>query len=150
MRLLFRLFRWAIALFALIVAFLLVLLEPAFAEGVAKASADPLVDISTVVAIISGTVIPFIVDLVTKSRASKAVKSTVAAVLAVLAGVLPSVAFDPSSGWKAYIFNIVLAFLTAMGVHRTGISDPVQEATADTGIGQPVQGTITGSAAQRR
>lgn len=95
----------------------------------------PHIDASTVTAILAGVVIPFVVDAITKSKASQAIKSWSAAVLSALAGVLPTVVFDPNTGWKAYVYNVLLAMVAAHVIHRTGVTDVVQRKTAHFGIG---------------
>lgn len=92
---------------------------------------------STIAAILTAVAIPFVTDLVTKSHASQAIKAGTATVLSALAGALTTVAFNEAAGWKAYVWNIAIAFVTTMTVHRTGVSGPVQRATANVGIGSP-------------
>jgi small basic protein len=92
---------------------------------------------STIASILVAIVIPFVTDLITKSRASHAIKAAVATVLAALTGALTTVAFNEDAGWKAYLWNIAIAFVMTMTVHRTGASAPVQRRTATFGLGAP-------------
>lgn len=95
------------------------------------------VDASTISAIIAGVVIPFLVDMFTKSHADPHFKSLIASVASALAGAIPTVVYDPSAGWKAYVYNIGLALMMTYTTHRTGATDYVQKKTASLGIGKP-------------
>lgn len=95
------------------------------------------VTLSQAVSVGCAVVIPFFVDLVTKSHASPRLKSGIAAFCSVLAGVLPTIVWPPSGGWTAYVVNVFIALAVAMGVHQTGASDGVQARTARVGVGSP-------------
>lgn len=90
--------------------------------------------LASTVAVLCGVVVPFIVDIVTKSSAPRWLKSGLATVLAALAGALTTVTWGDSSNWHSYVLNVFIAFATALTVHRTGVTDPVQRATATMGV----------------
>jgi hypothetical protein len=98
---------------------------------------------STIAALITGALSPFAVDVLTKLHAAANIKRNVAFVLATLAGVLPTVAFDAHSGWGGYLVNVALAFVVQQSVHRTGVTAPLAQATADIGLGGNADGTAT-------
>lgn len=89
------------------------------------------------VSALCGTVIPMVVDLVTHSRAPSGVKRLLAAGLSALAGALTTVAYTSGERWQDYVLAITIAWVTAIAVHTTGISDPIQRATANIGVGKP-------------
>jgi hypothetical protein len=98
---------------------------------------SPLQTIAIAVPILCGTVIPALVDLLTKSHAPQLLKAGIAAGLSGLAGSLSVVAFTPGESWGAYVLAIAAAFVTAIAAHSTGYSTPIQAATAGVGIGSP-------------
>lgn len=91
--------------------------------------------ISQAIALLAGAGVPFAVDLLTKSRAPRALKSFLAAALATLAGVLATNVYLDGADWKVYLRNVVTAWVVALATHYSGITQPVQDATADVGIG---------------
>lgn len=104
----------------------------------ATAHAAPFtIDTSTISSLLIGIVIPFLVDLVTKSAASPRLKALIATALAALSGALSTVIFDPSTGWQGYLYNIAFGFLTVFATHATGVTDGVQRRTAHKGVGKP-------------
>jgi threonine/homoserine efflux transporter RhtA len=88
-----------------------------------------------VVSALCGTVIPFVVDLVTKSHAPTVLKGGIAAILSALAGALTTVALSPNETWPEYGMAIFMAFVATISVHSTGVTDGVQRKTARKGIG---------------
>lgn len=99
------------------------------------------IDLATTIALFSGVGIPFLVDLVTKDVANPKLKAALASGLAILAGVLPTVVYDPHVGWHTYVANVATAFVLAFVTHSTHVTDVVQNATASVGIGKPAAGS---------
>jgi small basic protein len=93
-----------------------------------------LTNAATIAAILSGVVIPFLVDLITRADVSPRIKAAIATGLAALAGVIPTVVYDPNTGWQRYVANIAVAFLMTFTVHQTGVTDSVQRKTATKGV----------------
>lgn len=67
------------------------------------------------VSAICGTVIPFVVDLVTHSRAPSAVKAGTAVALAALAGSLTTVHYTSGERWQTYVADVAVAFVIIGG-----------------------------------
>src|SRR3954466_760139 len=87
------------------------------------------------VAALCGIVIPFLVDLVTKSHAPRGLKAATAAALAAGAGVLSTSNLAAGFHWPTLVIATAAAFVTTMATHSTGASNIVQRATANVGIG---------------
>jgi len=89
------------------------------------------------VALLAGVLVPFIVDIVTHSRAPQPLKAFLATALAALAGILATTTYTDGADWKVYLRDVFVAWVAAMITHRTRVTDPVQRATANVGIGKP-------------
>lgn len=105
-------------------------MHPLIATAVTVAALVPVA-----VSAVTGTVIPFAVDLITKRHAPAPLKAGTAAVLAALDGALSTVALTPGERWQDYAVSVAMAWLMALTVHSTGASRPVQNATAGFGLG---------------
>jgi hypothetical protein len=86
---------------------------------------------------VSGLVIPAVTDLVTKAKAPTALKTTIATLLAVLAGALTTVVYTPHERWQDYLVAIGLTIANSQAAHRIllGLGDPVQNLKPNAGIG---------------
>lgn len=127
------------ALFALLLAAISLLASPALAAPGATVGPQSLVTDTMVVAwlvtLAVGSLIPALTDLITKASAPKWFKVFIVGVLSALAAVIPTVTFVHGERWTDYLLQIALAFMASQTAHRTGYSQPIQDATADIGIG---------------
>lgn len=132
-------FRRLVALFALLAAMLSLAAVPALADPGATVGPQSLISDTMIVAwlvtIISGSVIPAITDFITKASAPKWFKVLIVGALSALAAVIPTVTFSHGERWTDYLFQVFLAFVASQTAHRTGYSQPIQDATGDFGIG---------------
>lgn len=87
-----------------------------------------------------GAAVSFVTELLTKSSAPAWLKRSVAAVLSVLAGVLPTVTLDPHAGMPAYLGAVALAWVTAIATHASGITAWLQSLTSGFGVGSGPSG----------
>jgi hypothetical protein len=78
--------------------------------------------------------IPFIVDLVTRSDAPTWLKSTLALLLSCAAGAVNAAVVTNGEHWQQYLTGILYATVVAFVTHLTGASNPVQKATAGFGL----------------
>ncbi len=96
---------------------------------------------TTLIALISGVIIPLLVGVVTKINASSGVKAIANAALSALAGALALVLPDGSDFvWRGFLVNFGLAWAISVSTYYgfwkpTGTSDTVQEATGNFGVG---------------
>lgn len=93
----------------------------------------------TLIAVIAGVIIPILVGLVTKLQASPSVKAVLNFGLTAAAGLLVTVN-EATFEWKVFLVNWSLTWAVSVatyyGLYKpSGISDTVQEKTADIGIG---------------
>lgn len=92
----------------------------------------------------SGTVIPLLVSLVTKSRADPALKAITNAFLAALAAaVVTATTAGGTIQWQVYVQNILLAWVVSVAAYHglwkpTGAATSVSERTNGFGIGREV------------
>lgn len=84
---------------------------------------------------LSGLVIPFVTDLITKSEAPVWIKSSSNFALSALAGVVVTISIGDYSSTSDYLTAIAAAWLASMRMHYTGATKPLAAATADVGIG---------------
>jgi hypothetical protein len=91
--------------------------------------------ISLTVALIVGYFSAHAAGLLTKAHAPQWVLGAVTVVLATLAGVVPTVVWNPSDSWKTYTGNVFAALVTATLAHRSQIPEALQAATHNVGIG---------------
>lgn len=92
--------------------------------------------IATAVALIVGFVAAHAAGLLTKAGTPEWLLGVVTTILATLAGVLPTVVWNPNDNWKAYLGNVFAALIAAFPVaHLTGVPRAVQAATPNTGVG---------------
>lgn len=82
-----------------------------------------------------GILVALLTEVLTKAYAPAGLKSAVAGVLAILAGVIPTVTYDPRAPWTVYVIAVGAAWLTALGTHYTGVTQGLQTATAGVGLG---------------
>jgi hypothetical protein len=87
------------------------------------------------VSILCGTVIPAVVDLLTKSHAPKLLKAGLALALSAAAGALSTVTWTNGQPWTAYVIAIAAAFVTTIATHSTGYTSELQTRTANLGVG---------------
>lgn len=93
----------------------------------------------TVIALITGVIVPLLVGLLTKINASPSVKSVLNFGLSALGGVLATFSADTFE-WKGFLVNFALTWVisiaTYYGLWRpTGVAPAVQEATPEFGLG---------------
>lgn len=93
----------------------------------------------TVIALLTGVIVPLLVGLLTKINASPSIKSILNFGLSALAGVLATVS-DIDFEWKAFLVNFALTWAVSVasyyGLWRpTGVAPAVQEATPEFGLG---------------
>lgn len=92
-------------------------------------------------AIISGTLIPFITGLITKKVASPAVKAVCTAILSVIAGIVSAAqANNGAIHLEQSVTNIFVAFITAIGLYYglyrpTTAAAKVQNIAPEVGVG---------------
>lgn len=100
-------------------------------------------DLMPVLPAVLGLVVAGAVELVTKAAAPAALKRSVAAVLALLAGVIPTVVLTPHTGARVYLAAVLSAWVVAITTHAAGLTGWLQNATASTGLGSdtPTGGT---------
>lgn len=91
--------------------------------------------LAAAIPVLCGTVIPAVVELVTKSRAPHLLKAFVALVFSAIAGALSVVVFAPGESWSAYVLAIAAAFVTTIATHASGYTAGLQDKTAELGIG---------------
>lgn len=92
----------------------------------------------TVIALLSGVIIPLLVGLLTKLNASSGVKAIFNFGLSALTAVLATV--TDTFEWKALLVNFGLTWAVSVATYYglwcpTGVAPAVQEATPDFGIG---------------
>lgn len=83
---------------------------------------------------ILGVAVALAVELVTKATAPAWLKRSLAVALAVLAGVLPTIAYNPHNV-PAYLEAVALAWAVTMATHVSGLTSALQDATATFGLG---------------
>lgn len=135
-----HLFRRAAVVLALIGAF--ILMSPSFANAttgdVARGS---LITQQMIVAWVTtaaiGFVIPALTDLITKSTAPVALKNLVVLILAAVAAAIPAVTFVNGEKWTDYLFQVFIAFWSALTAHKTGYSGVIESATKNFGLTWP-------------
>jgi hypothetical protein len=95
------------------------------------------------IAILVGIVLPLVTGVVTKLGAGSAVKAVANAVLAVVTGVLVSLASEPEKGLALYdtLYAIALAAVSSWASYAglwkpTGTAGALQQGTANFGIGK--------------
>jgi hypothetical protein len=96
---------------------------------------------ATLIAVVSGVVIPLLVGVITKLQASPAVKAVVHAMLAALAGALATIVPDVPWDWEEFIVDWATAWVVGVATYfglwkPTAVAQRVQEATARFGIGR--------------
>lgn len=91
-----------------------------------------------------GFVIPLLVGLITKLRASSGLKASMNLALSVVGGAIVTVieADGTIEDWKQFLTGIVMTWLISQTSYTglwkpNGVSAKVQEATANTGLGSP-------------
>lgn len=83
-----------------------------------------------------GLAVAFAVELVTAPNAAARIKRATCAALSLLAGVLPTIVYTPAAGWRQYASAVLVAWVVAIVTHASGITHPVQTATARVGVGR--------------
>lgn len=88
-----------------------------------------------------GTLIPILVGIVTKSRASSAVKATANALLSAIAGyIVVAIKADGAIDLYSALLGIGMTWVSSVGTYfgflkPAGVSGAVQDATAGVGVG---------------
>ena len=85
--------------------------------------------IAFALALIVGYAAAHAAGLLTKTGAPQWVLGAVTAVLGALAGVLPTVAFNPGDTWETYVVNVFAALIGATLGHKTKIPLALQAKT---------------------
>ena len=93
----------------------------------------------TVIALLSGVVIPLLVGLLTKLNASSAVKSILNFGLSALAGGLATIS-ETDFQWKPFLVNFAFTWVVSIATYYglwapTGTSAKVNDIAPDVGIG---------------
>lgn len=91
--------------------------------------------ISTAVALIVGYFAAHAAAVLTKAHAPQWVLGAVTVVLTAVAGVLPTVVWNPGDSWKTYTANVFAALVAATLAHRSQIPEALQVATHNIGVG---------------
>ena len=105
---------------------------------------------SELLALLSGSIIPLLVGLVSKLNASSALKAVLNALLTAIAGaVVTATQAGGAIVWQLYLINIGLAWLSSCATYfglwkPTGVSAAIQRRTAHVGLGRD---TAPGAAA---
>lgn len=94
------------------------------------------IEISTAVALIVGYAAAHAAGLLTKAHAPAWVLGAVSAVLAALAGVLPTVAWNEGQSWQAYTVNVFAALIAVTLGHKSQIPQALRARTAHVGVGR--------------
>lgn len=107
----------------------------------AEHGASPFQDPTQVIALISGLLIPLLVGVVTRLSATAGLKSMVLLFLTTVSQVINTL-YVPDHGWQweLFVWNFVIAFLTAVGTYlgiykNVGVTDTIQAKTRYFGIG---------------
>src|SRR5438105_15543519 len=118
--------RRLLTLLALLTGALTVLAVPVSADTGATVGSQSLISDTLLVSYLTtaliSLVIPALVDLITKATAPIWLKHLVLLVLSTLAAVIPTVTFVHGESDTDFVSAILVAFVTAMTVHRTGYS----------------------------
>lgn len=85
--------------------------------------------ISTAVALLVGYAAAHAAGLLTKAHAPQWVLGAVTAVLAALAGVLPTVAWNQSDSWQTYCLNVFAALVAATLAHKSKVPSAIKANT---------------------
>lgn len=85
--------------------------------------------IATAVALIVGYFAAHAAGLLTKAHAPQWVLGVVTTILASLAGVLPTVAWNQGDSWKQYVVNVFAALFAATMAHRSQVPEALQVRT---------------------
>lgn len=94
-------------------------------------------DVATAVALIVGWCAAHAAGLLTRAGAPEWVLGAVTTVLSTLAGVLPTVAYQPGDRWERYLLNVFVAFAGALAGHLLRTPHGVQAKTPRVGVGRP-------------
>lgn len=85
--------------------------------------------IATAVALIVGYAAAHAAGLLTRAHAPEWVFGLVTAVLATLAGVLPTVVWNQTDTWEQYLANVFTALVAATLAHRSKIPSAIKAFT---------------------
>lgn len=77
--------------------------------------------IATAVALIVGYFAAHAAGILTRAHAPNWVLGIVTATLATLAGVLPTVVWNPADTWQTYVVNVFAALLAASLAHKSKV-----------------------------
>ena len=100
-------------------------------------------------AFIGGTIVPILVGILTKCRASSAVKGLVNLVLSAIAGIIATAIATGGALNEATVVAAFMALIASVATYfgvlkPTGVTGAVQGSTANFGIGKPTnEGTAT-------
>src|SRR3954469_3156382 len=89
----------------------------------------PHLQIATAVALIVGYFAAHAAGLLTRAHAPQWVLGAVTVALATLAGVLPTVAWNPDDDWRVYLGNVFLALAAATLAHKSQIPTALKQRT---------------------
>ncbi|MGH3096803.1 MAG: hypothetical protein ACRDMV_12485 [Streptosporangiales bacterium] len=82
-----------------------------------------------------GFVSPYLTELLTKLDAPRWLKSGINFALTALGGAVTTVVYNPDAGAVPYLVAVAGTWGVSILVHYTGATAPVQNATADAGLG---------------
>jgi hypothetical protein len=85
--------------------------------------------IATAVALIVGYAAAHAAGLLTRAHAPAWVLGLVTVALATLAGVLPTVVWNPQDDWKAYLYNVFAALVATTLAHKSQIPSALKNRT---------------------
>lgn len=77
----------------------------------------------------------FLTEVLTKANAPRWVKSTVAVVLSAGSATLAQFVLEPSWDWKEALLKFAIAWAASLLANLSGMTKPVQTATARFGVG---------------
>lgn len=128
-----------VLMFGLVLATLVALSGMAWAQTGSGGTSLDLFDKAQLVALIGGTVLPFVVALLTKAHASKLVKSLMAVIAAGLVALGTYLTnTGGSTTWRGALSVFVITIIVAAGTRVTvtgGADDALARKTAGLGVG---------------
>src|SRR5881227_2340891 len=84
---------------------------------------------ATAIALIVGYFAAHAAGLLTRAHAPQWVLGAVTVVLVTLAGVLPTVVWNPDDDWKVYLGNVFTALVAAFLAHKSQIPTALKQRT---------------------
>lgn len=96
---------------------------------------------TTLIALVSGVLVPLLVGLLTKLDAPSGVKAVANAALSALAGALATIAPDGSDfAWRPFVVSWATTWVVSVATYYgawkpTGVAPAVQRSTSSVGVG---------------